>query len=93
MIGAGIHAGDILIVDKLLEAAHNHIIIAVLNGKFTLKRLQKHGETLFLQAENPAYPPIEVTPGPNFQVWGVVTCVIHPLHDFLFASYPKRKSP
>ncbi len=56
MIDAGIHAGDILVVDKELEAAHGHIVIAVLNGSFTLKRLQVNGETRLLKAENPAYP-------------------------------------
>lgn len=77
MLGAGIHRGDMLIVDRALEPAHGKIIIAVLNGEFTVKRVRLDGNRLFLEPENPHYHPIEILPGWDFQVWGVVTYVIH----------------
>lgn len=77
MIGAGIHSGDLLIVDRSVTAIHNKVIIAVLNGDLTVKRLYRVGGILRLMPENPAYPPIEIHPGTDFEVWGVVTKVIH----------------
>ena len=77
MQGANIHSGDVLVVDRALEPKHRAIIIAVLNGEFTVKRILKQGKRLFLAPENPSYPPIEVCDGEEFQVWGVVTYVIH----------------
>ena len=78
MLGAGIHKGDILIVDRSLEASSGKIVIAVLNGEFTVKRLRIDQERLFLEPENPRYKAIEIDPSWDFQIWGVVTCVIHP---------------
>jgi DNA polymerase V len=77
MINAGIFSGDILIVDRSLEAENNKIIVAILNGEFTIKRMKKRLGKLFLFAENPNYPPIEVIDGMDFEVWGVVIHVIH----------------
>jgi len=79
MIDAGIHDGDILIVDRSLDPADNKIIIAVLNGELTVKRVIKRGGQLWLLPENPAYAPVEITADIQFEVWGVVTNVIHPL--------------
>ena len=79
MIGAGIHSGDILIVDRALEAKNNKVIIAALNGELTVKRIIIKKDRIFLETENPDYPTIEVTPETDFQVWGVVTSVIHSL--------------
>ena len=79
MIDAGIHEGDLLIVDRSLTAANNKVIIGVLNGDFTVKRMEKRGEQLFLTPANKAYNPIEVQPGMDFKIWGVVTYVIHKL--------------
>jgi DNA polymerase V len=77
MIGAGIHKGDILIVDRSLDALSGRIVIAVLNGEFTVKRLKKEGEILYLIPENPKFPTLEIKPEWDFQIWGVVTYVIH----------------
>lgn len=77
MLGAGIHKGDILIVDRSLEAVNGRIIIAVLNGEFTVKRLKKDGDAIYLVPENPKFPKIQIEPSWDFQVWGVVTYVIH----------------
>ena len=77
MIGAGIHNGDILIVDRSLEPKDGKIIIAAVNGELTVKRLKQRGEHIFLEAENSHYPAIELAEGDELDVWGVVTSVIH----------------
>jgi len=77
MINAGIQNGSVLIVDRSLEATNNKIVVAILNGDFTVKRIKKYNEGLFLIAENPNYSPIEVTSNMDFEVWGVVVHVIH----------------
>ncbi len=76
---AALFDGDILVVDRALEAAHNSIIVAYLDGKFTVKRLQKQGDSIFLVPDNPAYTPIIVSDDVDFEVWGVVTHCIHRL--------------
>jgi len=77
MINAGINTGDILIVDRSLEPKDKRIIVAVVNGDFTVKRMAKIKDKLFLLAENPKYPAIEIRDGMDFEVWGVVIHVIH----------------
>ncbi len=77
MVGAGIHPGDILVVDRAEEPSHGKIIIAALNGELTVKRLSRNHDRVCLTPENPAYAPIEVTPEMQFEVWGVVVHVIH----------------
>jgi len=70
MTGAGIFPGDLLIVDRSLEAKHNSIVIAVVNGEMTLKRLIKRQGHYYLKADNPAYPNIPLTE--DSQIWGTV---------------------
>jgi DNA polymerase V len=77
MQNAGICSGDVLIVDRSLEVIENAIVIAVINGEFTVKRLLKKEGRIFLAPENPSYPILEIAPESDFQVWGVVTYVIH----------------
>lgn len=77
MIDAGINSGDLLIVDRALEATDNRIVIAAVNGELTVKRIQRVRNTVYLIPENPAFAPIEITPEMNFEVWGVVSHVIH----------------
>ena len=79
MIGAGIHDGDLLVVDRSLTPAHGLVVIAVVDGEFTVKRLYKRAGRIRLLAENPDYAPIEFADGQELQVWGVVTNVIHRL--------------
>ncbi len=79
MLKAGIHSGDILVVDRSIEPKDNHIVIAVIDGELLVKRMRKSRNKLFLLAENPHYKPIEITSQMNFEVWGVVTNVIHSL--------------
>lgn len=77
MINAGIHNGDILIVDKSVEAGNNKIIIGIRDGEFTVKRLLVSNGKTFLVPENTNYPIIEVSGNPDFRIWGVVTYIIH----------------
>jgi DNA polymerase V len=77
MCEAGIQSGDILVVDRSVEAVSGKIVIAVLNGEFTVKRLKKEKEHIWLLPENSHYPVIKVTSESDFQIWGVVTYVIH----------------
>jgi DNA polymerase V len=79
MIGAGIHPGDILVVDRALEPQDSNVVIAVIDGELTVKRIsQRHGK-LFLVPDNQAYEPLEIVEAMEFEVWGVVTSVIHNL--------------
>jgi DNA polymerase V len=77
MRDAGIVSGDTLVIDRAVQAGDGSIVVAILNGEFTVKRLRKKGGKILLAPENPAYPMIEVKEGTDFQVWGVVTYVIH----------------
>lgn len=79
MQGVGIVDNDILIIDRSIQARHNHIILAILDGEFTVKRLIKKGKSIILQPENTCYKPIEVSPEQEFKIWGVVTFAIHNL--------------
>ena len=75
MKDANIKEGDVLIVDKSKDPENNNIVIAVLEGEFTVKRLKIKGEKIFLQPENEEYEPIEVKS--ELIIWGVVTYIIH----------------
>jgi DNA polymerase V len=79
MIGAGIHDGDTLIVDRAVEPRDGSVVVALVDGEFTVKRLRRNRGCIALVAENPAYEPITITPGCDFEVWGVVTYAIHQL--------------
>jgi DNA polymerase V len=77
MVNAGIHSGDILIVDRSLNPADKKIVVAILNGEFTVKRVSKRKDKLFLVAENETFKPIEIKDEMDFEIWGVVVHVIH----------------
>ena len=79
MHDAGIDDGDVLLVDRALEPTHGRIVIAVLDGEFTVKRLNRRDATIRLEAAHADYPPIELGDGQELQVWGVVTRVIKQL--------------
>ena len=76
MLGAGIQPGDILVVDRLANVTDHAIVVAVLQGEFTVKRLRLHGLRMVLLPENDTFPPIEVTEDDDFRVWGVVLHLI-----------------
>ncbi|SMC67016.1 LexA family protein [Polynucleobacter kasalickyi] len=77
MQGAGIFDGDLLIVDRSVQAKSGNVVIAVVDGEFTVKRLQRRGGITWLKAENPAYRPIEFKDGQELEIWGVVSHVVH----------------
>lgn len=79
MKGAGIHSGDTLIVDRSLRAADGNVILAVIDGEFTVKRLHHSRNRVFLMPENSRYRPIKIKEEMDFSVWGVVTNVVHQL--------------
>ena len=77
MTGAGIFPNDLLIVDRSLEPVHGKIVIAVLDGELTVKRLQISCGQVTLMPENKAHKPIIVPELSELNIWGVVTNVIH----------------
>lgn len=79
MVNAGIYSGDILVVDRSIEAKNGYVIIAVIDGELLVKRLRQTKKKIFLYPENSNFTPIEITSQMNFEVWGVVTNVIHSL--------------
>jgi DNA polymerase V len=77
MRDAGIHSGDTLIVDKSVTPYDRQIVVAMIDGEFTVKRFRKRGGKIFLEAENPAFDPIEVGENQELTIWGSVTYIIH----------------
>lgn len=76
MIDAGINNGDILVVDRSIEARDSKIAVCLIDGEFTVKRIKLDKNCLYLLAENPNYQPIKVTEDNQFMVWGIVTYII-----------------
>lgn len=76
MKGAGIFSGDVLVVDRSLTAAHGDIVIACIDGEFTVKELNTR-PVLQLVAHNPAYAPIKLGEESTLELFGVVTTVVH----------------
>ncbi|MEK6197728.1 MAG: translesion error-prone DNA polymerase V autoproteolytic subunit [Desulfobacterales bacterium] len=79
MMGAGINDNDILVVDRSLEPSSSNIVIAIVNGELTVKRLIKTRNSCRLIAENPDYPPLEINEDTPLEIWGVATYAIHTL--------------
>lgn len=79
MIGAGIHPGDLLVIDRSIHPTSGKVVIAVVDGELTVKRLSIQGETIELLPENPDFSPIRIQDADNLSIWGVVTHVIHAL--------------
>ncbi len=76
MIDAGVEEGDILVIDKALEAKDGDMAVCFVDGEFTLKYLKFHDEGLTLVPANEKYPSIEIREGSDFKMWGVVTYII-----------------
>lgn len=79
MIKAGIYPNDLLIVDRSLEPQDKNVVIANVNGELTVKRIRMQNGRLTLEAENDDYAPQMIEGDMEFEVWGVVTNVIHSL--------------
>ena len=76
MMEAGIFDNDILVVNRAVKPRHKHIVVAVVDGEFTVKRLYQLGGRVKLQAANPTFPDIVPHDGQLLEVWGVVTACI-----------------
>lgn len=78
MQDAGIVSGDILVVDRSLAPSDRKIVVAMIDGEFTVKRFRQQDGQIFLEAANAQFPRIEVSGDQELVVWGVVSFVIHP---------------
>lgn len=76
MIDAGVEEGDILVIDKALDARDGDMAVCFVDGEFTLKYLSIKEGCLTLVPANPKYPQISIDEGVDFKMWGVVTYVI-----------------
>jgi len=79
MMGAGIHSGDLLVVDRSLEPRDKSVVIAVIDGELTVKRIRIGKKKITLEPENENYSVQQISEDAEFEVWGVVTSVIHAL--------------
>ena len=77
MLGAGIDDGDLLVIDKSLSPENGKIAVCFIDGEFTVKRIAVNEESLYLMPENDSFSPIKITTAMNFQVWGIITHIIH----------------
>lgn len=78
MDGAPSHISDgaLITVDCSIEPQHGHIVVAAVEGEFTIKRLEKRGPVFWLMPDNPTHKPMDTSGLDGFQVWGVVTHVV-----------------
>lgn len=76
MTGAGIDDGDILVIDRSVEPINDKIAVCLIDGEFTVKRIQREENALFLMPENSLYKPIKIEEYNDFIIWGIVTYVI-----------------
>ena len=76
MTGANIFPGDILCVDRSIDFFDGAIIVASVDGEFTVKHLRRNGDAVSLEAANPLFPPIRLSPLQDVRFWGVVTGVV-----------------
>lgn len=79
MTGAGIHNGDILIVDRSLQPQSGSVVVAAVNGELTVKRLLRQHGRCMLMPENEAFGCVDIPDGADVTIWGVATSVIHTL--------------
>ncbi|WP_288253808.1 translesion error-prone DNA polymerase V autoproteolytic subunit [uncultured Hydrogenophaga sp.] len=76
MRDAGIEDGDTLVVDRAIKPQHGHVVVAVVDGEFTVKYLHQRAGRLRLKAANPTFPDIVPKDGQTIEVWGVVSSCI-----------------
>ncbi|MBX0332908.1 translesion error-prone DNA polymerase V autoproteolytic subunit [Pontibacter sp. HSC-14F20] len=81
MRDARLHNDDIIVVDRSLKPGHGHIIIAVVDGEFTVKRLLHKGGKKYLQPANEQFPSMEITEAMDFRSWGVVVWSLHKVNS------------
>ena len=76
MTEVGIFDGDILVVDRAIKPRNTHIVVAIVDGDFTVKLLSQRAGRIKLKAANPTYPDITPKDGQTIEIWGVVTSTI-----------------
>jgi len=76
MVGANIHDGDLLVIDRSLEPQSNKVAVCFIDGEFTVKRLRIEKDFILLMPENETFDPIKVTHENDFIIWGIVTYII-----------------
>jgi DNA polymerase V len=79
MVGAGIHPGDLIVVDRSIDPVDGHVVVAEVEGALTIKRLRHRQGAPELHPENPAFPILRFREGQELRIWGVVTSAIHSL--------------
>tara|TARA_B100000780_G_scaffold28229_1_gene17895 strand:- start:82 stop:519 length:438 start_codon:yes stop_codon:yes gene_type:complete len=79
MIGAGLDNNDLIVIDRSLSPENGKIAVCLLDGNFTIKRIKKEKEKLYLMPENNKYKPIELKEENELIIWGTVTYVIKSL--------------
>lgn len=77
MKGAGIHDGDIIVVDRSIAPFDRAVVVAVVDGDLTVRRLITRHGAAELHAENPGCAPIRINEGQELDIWGVVTSAVH----------------
>lgn len=80
MRDAGIFDGDMLVVNKAIKPRHGHVVVAVVDGEFTVKYLHQRAGRVKLKPANPTFPEITPREGQTLEVWGVVT---HSIKNFV----------
>ena len=73
---AGISDGDLLVIDKSKTPVNGSVVVCLIDGEFTVKRLQKKANKFYLMPENDNYQPIKIKPENDVTIWGVVTYTI-----------------
>lgn len=81
MRNIGIFDGDTIVVDRSIEPRHRHIVLAIVDEEYTVKRLHRRGLQISLLAENDDFQPIVFREGQELRIWGVVTANIRRLLD------------
>ena len=76
MVGAGLDDGDLIVIDKSLDPKNGKIAVCLVDGEFTVKRIKKEKDRLYLMPENKKYKPIELKEENELIIWGVVEYVI-----------------
>lgn len=79
MLGVGIHDGDLLVVDRSLEASHNRVVIAALDGELLVKKLCRKGGRVVLKSANEGYPDFDISEREHVHIWDIVSYVVHKL--------------
>lgn len=77
MIDAGLHDGDIVVIDKAITPYDGAMAVCFIDGEFTIKYIELHTDYIMLIPANKAFDPIKVTPGNDFIIWGIVTASVH----------------